>query len=183
MNITKDSVVSLAYQLTVDGNVVETVTAEKPMEFIFGAGFLLPKFEENVAGLKVGDKFAFELKSNEAYGEKNPEAIVELAKDIFKVNGEIDETMLAIGNQIPMMSGDGHHMIGTVVEVKGDVVVMDFNHMMAGKDLNFTGEVVAVREATPEELSHGHIHGSCGDECNCNGDCESGEGCGDGCCH
>lgn len=183
MNITKDKVVSLTYQLTVDGNVIETVTSERPMEFVFGAGYLLPKFEENVSGLKIGDKFSFELKSEDAYGPKNEDAIVELPKNIFEVNGEIDATLLTVGNQIPMMDGEGHRMMGTVVEVKDEVVVMDFNHMLAGADLNFAGEVVGVREASEEELAHGHVHaeggcgcgdGGCGDGC---GD----EGCGSGC--
>ena len=79
MNISKDAVVSLTYQLTVDGNVIETVTADRPMEFIFGAGYLLPKFEENVSGLKVGDKFSFQLLSEDAYGPKVDEAIVNLS--------------------------------------------------------------------------------------------------------
>lgn len=180
MNIAKDKVVSLTYQLTVEGNVIETVTAEKPMEFVFGAGYLLPKFEENVSGLKIGDKFSFELKSEEAYGPKVQDAIVELPKNIFEVNGEIDANLLVVGNQIPMMDGEGHRMMGTVVEVKEDVVVMDFNHMLAGADLNFAGEVVGVREATEEELSHGHVHSECGcgDSCGCDDEgCNSG-GCG-----
>ena len=182
MNISKDAVVSLTYQLTVDGNVIETVTAERPMEFIFGAGYLLPKFEENVSGLKVGDKFSFQLLSDEAYGPKVDEAIVELPKNIFEVDGQIDPELLTIGNQVPMMDGEGHRMMGTVLEVKEEVVVMDFNHMLAGADLHFAGEVVGVREATEEELTHGHVHaGGCGSECGCEGDCSTGEGCGSGC--
>lgn len=182
MNISKDSVVSLTYQLTVDGNVIETVTAERPMEFIFGAGYLLPKFEENVSGLKVGDKFSFDLTSEDAYGPKVDEAIVELPKNIFEVDGQIDPELLTLGNQVPMMDGEGHRMMGTVVEVKEEVVVMDFNHMLAGADLSFAGEVVGVREATEEELTHGHVHaaGGCGD-CGCDGDCSTDEGCGSGC--
>ena len=183
MNITKDTVVSLTYQLTVEGNVIETVTAERPMEFVFGAGYLLPKFEENVNGLKIGDKFSFELKSDEAYGPKNADAIVELPKNIFEVEGEIDPQLLTVGNQIPMMDGEGHRMMGVVVEVKEEVVVMDFNHMLAGADLSFAGEVVGVREATEEELAHGHVHtaGGCGEGCGCgDGGCDD-EGCGSGC--
>lgn len=182
MNISKDTVVSLTYQLTVDGNVIETVTAERPMEFIFGAGYLLPKFEANVDGLKVGDKFSFLLPSADAYGPKVDEAIVELPKNVFEVEGEIDPQLLVVGNQIPMMDGEGHRMMGTVLEVKEEVVVMDFNHMLAGADLNFVGEVVGVREATEEELTHGHVHaGGCGSECGCEGDCSTGESCGSGC--
>lgn len=187
MNITKDSVVSLTYQLTVDGNVIETVTADRPMEFVFGGGYLLPKFEENVNGLKVGDKFSFDLPTEDAYGPKVDEAIVELPKNIFEVDGQIDPELLTLGNQVPMMDGEGHRMMGIVVEIKDEVVVMDFNHMLAGADLSFAGEVVGVREATEEELTHGHVHaaGGCVGDCGCEGDCESeesGEGsCGSGC--
>ena len=122
------------------------------------------------------------LPSDDAYGPKVDEAIVELPKNIFEVDGQIDPELLTLGNQVPMMDGEGHRMMGTVVEVKDEVVVMDFNHMLAGADLNFAGEVVGVREATEEELSHGHVHaGGCGSECGCEGDCSTGEGCGSGC--
>lgn len=179
----KDKVVSLSYTLrradSVDKEIVEEVGADRPLTFLFGHGNLLPKFEANIDGLKVGDKFAFELACEDAYGKTQAEAIVELPKSIFEIDGAIDEEMLQVGNAIPMMDGSGNRLTGVVLEVSAENVKMDFNHPMAGADLNFTGEVVDIREATEEELKHGHIHQSGG--CGCGSDgCGSGD-CGDGC--
>ena len=88
MEISTNKVVALSYTLVVDGDVIETVTAENPMQFIFGTGYLLPKFEENVSGKVVGDSFDFKLSAKEGYGEENPDAIVELPVDIFKIDGQ-----------------------------------------------------------------------------------------------
>ncbi|MBP1671716.1 MAG: slyD, partial [Bacteroidetes bacterium] len=90
MKIGTNKVVALSYTLVVDGDVMETVTADKPMEFIFGTGYLLPKFEENIMDKVVGDSFAFELSAKEGYGEENPDAVIELPKDMFMVEGKIE---------------------------------------------------------------------------------------------
>lgn len=187
MIIEKNKVVSLVYELRTDGSqgeVIETLNDQNPLTFLFGSGSLLPKFEENISGLKVGDAFDFELKSMEAYGAVAQEAIVDIPKHIFMVDGQFDENMVKVGNAIPMMDNQGNRLNGVVVEVESETVKMDFNHPLAGDDLFFKGKIVDVREATEEELTHGHIHSqsSCGGDCSCNGG-----GCGDddhsgGCC-
>lgn len=191
MKITKDKVVSVHYTLTVDGQVADKTTPEKPLDFIFGKGMLLPKFESNLEGKTVGDKVEFTLTPEEGYGVSEPEAIVELPKKIFENDGVVREDILFVGNMIPMMNDRGQIMHGKVVEIKPDIVVMDFNHPMAGKTLNFSVEVAEVREATEKELTEG-LHGEfaghgcgggccggCGDE---GGQCGDEGGCGDGCC-
>lgn len=155
MKIGTNKVVALSYTLEVDGDVMETVKADKPMEFIFGTGYLLPKFEENVINKEVGESFDFKLSAKEGYGEENPDAIVELPKDMFMVDGNIEEGLLTVGNVLPMQDSDGNRLQGSIDEIKDEVVVMNFNHPLAGADLHFTGTVVAVRDATPQELSHG----------------------------
>lgn len=191
MKITKDKVVSVHYTLTVDGQVADKTTPEKPLDFIFGKGMLLPKFESNLEGKTVGDKVEFTLTPEDGYGVSEPEAIVELPKKIFENDGVVREDILFVGNMIPMMNDRGQIMHGKVVEIKPDIVVMDFNHPMAGKTLNFSVEVAEVREATEKELTEG-LHGEfsghgcgggccggCGDE---GGQCGDEGGCGDGCC-
>lgn len=174
MNISENKVVSLSYTLVVEDDVIETVTAEKPMQFIFGAGYLLPAFEQQVAGKEVGEAFNFTLSAKDGYGEIDPEAVVELPKDIFKVNGKIEEGLLVEGKVVPMQDSQGNRLNGVVNEVKDQLVVMDFNHPLAGCALNFTGTVVAVREATEKELTDG-LYGeraasSCGHDCSgCSG--------------
>jgi FKBP-type peptidyl-prolyl cis-trans isomerase SlyD len=123
---------------------------------------MLPKFEEHLSTLKAGDAFEFTLSSDDAYGELDQDAVIDLDKSIFLVEGKTDDDMLAIGNVIPMRDEQGHMLQGTVVSVSKDSVRMDFNHPMAGNVLHFTGKVIEVRTATDEEVSHGHAHGAGG---------------------
>ena len=165
MKITKDTVVSLTYILSendVQGNLIQEVSKDKPFVILFGAGTLLPKFENELEGLKAGDSYGFSITSAEGYGEMNPNAIVELDKKIFEVEGKIDEEMIQVGNSIPMQNDQGQPLNGLVKEIKEDKVVMDFNHPLAGVNLYFTGEILEVREASEEELNHGHVHGEGG---------------------
>jgi len=176
----KNSVVSIVYELrngSNEGDVVESLNNDNPLTFLFGTGGLLPKFEENLNGLTSGDSFEFLLRSEEAYGPVVESAIVHVPKSVFEVDGKIDETLMKIGNTVPMMDAEGRRLNGKVTNIDTEAVEMDFNHPMAGNDLHFKGEVAEVRAATEEELSHGHIHaeGGCG--------CGSNEGgCGDGSC-
>jgi FKBP-type peptidyl-prolyl cis-trans isomerase SlyD len=123
---------------------------------------MLPKFEEYLNALKAGDAFEFTLASDDAYGEMDQDAIIDLDKSIFQVDGKTDDEMLAIGNVIPMRDDQGNMLQGIVVSVSKDMVRMDFNHPMAGNVLHFAGKVIEVREASAEELSHGHAHGAGG---------------------
>ncbi len=172
MKVEKNKVVSLSYVLTVAGEVIETVTADKPMNFIMGTGYLLPKFEENVDGKQPGDAFEFLLPAVDAYGEVVPEAIVELPKSIFEVDGKIEDGLLVVGNVLPMSDNEGNRMNGAIDEVKSDTVVMNFNHPLAGEELHFKGAVVAVRDATLEELANGLYGEKKASSCGCG--CDSG---------
>lgn len=176
MNISENKFVSLTYALTVDGQVVDQATAERPLDFIFGMGMLLPEFEKHITGCKVGDKFAFVLSAAQGYGDINAEAVVELPKDIFMVDGKVQDDILVVGNVLPMGDNMGNRMMGTIVSIDDSVVKMDFNHPMAGKILNFEGAVVGVREATEADMQmfqpQGGCSGGCGDDCEC------GDGCG-----
>ncbi len=187
MKVEKNMYVSLAYKLTVNNEVVEDVKAEAPLDFIFGVGMLLPKFEESVAGKVVGDTFAFTLTPEESYGPYTEEAIIELPRNIFEVEGVVDESIVKPGAILPMVDNQGNQMPGKVLEVTAEFVKMDFNHPMAGKVLNFEGEVVGVREATDADMAKFMPAGG-GCSCGCGeGDCGDGNcgegGCGeDGCC-
>ena len=162
MTIEKNKVVSLLYELRIGnatGELVEKVDPSEPFAFLFGSGGLLPEFESNLKGKKAGDTFTFGIKSENAYGNFSLEAIVDIPKSVFMVNGEIASDMLQVGKMIPMCDDQGHPLHGKVLAVDVDKVKMDFNHPMAGKDLHFTGEVLEVRSASSDELSHGHVHG------------------------
>lgn len=186
MIITNDKVVSLSYELKVNDEIVDNAVAEHPLEFLYGHGQLLPLFEENIKGLKIGDAFSFMVPCNEGYGQVNEMAVVELPKEIFNVDGQIPEDLLQIGRSLPMRDNEGNALNGMIVDIKDDLVVMDFNHPLAGQDLYFSGKVEAIRDASAEELQHGHIHGNeggCESGC-CDNEEEKGNqdcGCGCGC--
>lgn len=165
MKIGKNTVVSLAYTLQLDdnqGEVVEQVEKENPAVFLVGAGILLEKFEENLDGLNPGDSFSFGMTQDEAYGPMEEDALVDVPLKAFEINGQIEEDLLAVGSFLPMRDMDGQMMHGRITEIGEEYVTMDFNHPLAGQNLYFTGEVIDVREASPEELAHGHVHGDGG---------------------
>lgn len=175
MKIEDKKVVSLTYRLVVDGKVKDEANRENPLEFIFGMGCLLPKFEEYIKGKEPGERFEFTLSPEEGYGKSDPSAIVDLPLKIFEQDGKIRTDILFEGSVIPMMNQAGGVMPGKVISVGTQTVKMDFNHELADKTLNFTGEITAVREATDKEIEEG-LHGerahNCGGDCSsCNGGC------------
>ncbi len=162
MKIEPKKVVSLTYVLRTDGFdgvIVETATTENPLRFIFGVGQMLPMFEANIEGLEEGDTFEFKLEANDAYGQRNEENVMDIPMDAFKdESGQVRKDLLEVGNVIPLQDMAGNQYFGEIKEIGNDSVKMDFNHPMAGKDLYFTGKVIEVRDATEEELAHGHVH-------------------------
>jgi len=174
MKIKSNAVVALIYELTVDGQIADKTTEERPLEFIFGTGMLLPKFEEYLLDKEPGDDFKFTLSPAEGYGEYDAQAVVELPKTVFEVEGKLREDLLVVGNMIQMMNGNGGIIPGMVKEIKADTVMMDFNSPMAGKTLNFTGKILTVRDATDQELEEG-LHGE--KKHQCSGSCGSCGGC------
>jgi FKBP-type peptidyl-prolyl cis-trans isomerase SlyD len=166
MIVENKKVVSVNYHLTVKDEknggetLVEKTDAANPFVFLYGAGGLLEDFENNLKGKKVGDSFDFYITAENGYGERNDDHVVNIPIEAFKgEDGELDKEMVTPGNVLPMVDKDGNRLQGTVQEVTDTFVRMDFNHPLAGQELHFKGEVVEVREATEDELSHGHAHG------------------------
>lgn len=182
MEIKTGKFVAATYELYVGGEgeepeLMEKATAEVPLTFLFGTGQMLEAFEDKLAGMKAGSKFDFKLQADEAYGEYDDEHVMDLPRSMFEVDGKFDESVIFAGNVVPMMDNMGNRMNASVVEVKDDVVVLDFNHPLAGETLHFIGDVVEVRDATDEELAALATGGGCGSGCGCgSGGCGS---CGD----
>ncbi len=167
----KNKVVSVWYELRLnskDGDIVESVDKTKPFTFIYGTGYMLEKFEEKLKGMTESEAFDFVLTSDEAYGQRNEENMAEIPMSVFEASGKMEEGLLNIGNYIPLRDEAGNHYNGKVLSVKEDVVKLDFNHPLAGEDLYFAGAIVTVREASDEELAHGHLHDNCDDNCDDN---------------
>lgn len=187
--------ITVAYKLysIEDGEreFTEEATVEHPFQFISGLGLTLDAFEEQIKGLNAGDKFDFTIACTDAYGEYDEDHVIDLPKEIFLIDGKFDSEHITAGAVVPLMTAEGQHINGSVVEVKDDVVVMDMNHPLAGCDLNFVGEVVTSREASNEELAEmaRMMSGGCGGGCgSCSGgcgdhDCGDDCGCEGGCCH
>lgn len=192
MKISANKYVAVIYDLNVgegdERELMEKATREVPLKFIYGMGMMIPAFEEALMGLEAGEKFDFSITPENAYGEYNEEHVLDLPKSIFEVDGKFDAEMVQEGNTIPMMDTSGQRINGSVLEVKDDVVVMDFNHPLAGETLHFTGEVIDVHEPTAEEIAAltapaggcGCGCDSCGSGC---GDHNHGDSCGCGGCH
>lgn len=167
MIIGLNKVVSVSYELTVNEDGTETLVEKteenRPFVFLFGGGGLLEAFENNLEGLKVGDTFDFNIPAHQAYGKSQQEYIVRIPIESFlDEEGNLDTEMVKVGNMLPMVDQDGNRLQGLVVDVNEQFVIMDFNHPLADKDLRFVGTVLKIREATPDEIAHGHVHGEGG---------------------
>ena len=161
--VSPTKVVTITYDLSVtdadnEKQLVESAEAEAPMVFLFGMSGLPDEFENQLSGKQPGDTFVFSLTPEQAYGDYDEQAIVEIPRQVFEVDGQLDGDMLQEGNYLPMADNEGNHMQGKVVEIGPDTVRMDFNHPLAGMVMHFDGKVEAVRDATPEEMDHGHVH-------------------------
>ena len=160
---------------------VEKTTREQPFEFLSGVGYTLDAFEDNLKDLKKGDSFDFTIPFADAYGEYDPDHVQDFDREVFTIDGKFDSAHIYAGNVVEMMRADGSPILGTVKEVTPFKVVMDFNHPLAGCDLQFFGNVVDSRNATEAEMKkfYDALRASqqgCGGCSGC-----SGGGCGDGC--
>lgn len=150
MKAEKGKLVDVHYVLHIDGpdgEVVETTSANEPLRFVLGEDPMLPKFEAAVMGLSAGDKFAIAIACPDAYGEEDQELFMEFPKSEFLgEDGELDDELFAVGEVVPMQTHEGQVVHGVVSEVKLNSLIIDFNHPLAGENLYFEGELVAVTD-------------------------------------
>ncbi len=167
MTISNNKVVAVNYHLSANveqeaPELIEQTTKETPFVFIFGSGQLLPDFEKNLLDKKVGDKFDFAVLPKNGYGISDAEMVTKIPKEAFHVDGIFDAERVIEGEELMMNDAEGNELMGFVSEIGDDYVIMDFNHPLADHHLHFVGEVLSIREATAEELDHGHVHGAGG---------------------
>lgn len=157
MAIGANKVVTLNYKLTDDqGNVIQT-TENEPFIYLSGNSQILPKLEEQIDTMIIGGKKNIELSSSDAYGDYDEKAVQQVKKEEFPEGSNLEE-----GMQYMAHTPDGKPIPFVIKEVQEEDVTIDFNHPLAGKNLSFDVELVDVRDATPEELEHGHAHGGDG---------------------
>lgn len=156
--ITADKAVTIHYAVkNPAGEVLDKSSEEQPLAFIFGRGMLIPGLEKALEGKTAGDTFSTEVAAEEAYGERHDGLVQAVPREMF---GDND---VQPGMQFRASTDHGEQSV-LVVEVDEKTVTVDGNHPLAGVDLSFDVEVVDVREATAEELDHGHVHGKGGVE-------------------
>lgn len=163
MQVSTNKVVTVTYILSSnlpgdDKKHIETADEKNPLNFIFGGGMMIPGFEKGLEGKATGEAFSFSIDSADAYGDQDENAIVKLPLEIFKVDGVVDFNLLKVGNVLPLNDDQGNVLNGTVKGYDDSTVTMDFNHPLAGHHLHFSGEIINIREASAEEISHGHVH-------------------------
>ena len=184
MKITKNTVVVMTYTLKVDGEIADQAPVEMPFDYIQGANMILPKLEEAVEGLEPGAEYSAVISAADGYGEYDEKLCFDIPKSSFAIGGKIREDLLVVGNIVPMLDMQGGVVRARIVEIKEKDVKVDFNDIMAGKDLDFSGKILSVREATEKELTEG-LHGEFlpKEHC-CHGHCKNKGGEGHEChCH
>jgi FKBP-type peptidyl-prolyl cis-trans isomerase SlyD len=154
-NVVADNVVvSLEYKLTVGGEIVDSTDDSDPLEFLQGHKNIIPGLEKELYGMSIGDKKTVLVSAKDAYGELDSEAFVDVPRDEFP-----PDIPLETGVQIQVRDMQGGLMDAVIEKIGDDVVQLNFNHPLAGEDLNFEVTIADLRQATPEELEHGHVHG------------------------
>ncbi|MGH2544486.1 MAG: FKBP-type peptidyl-prolyl cis-trans isomerase [Ardenticatenaceae bacterium] len=152
--VKKDKVVDLHYTLRrADGQVEDSTTGEPPLPYLHGAGNIIPGLESALEGRGRGDKFTVTLAPAEAYGEYDSELVDEIPLDAFP-----EGTEMAEGDEIFFLTEEGEEMAGFIESVTEETLLVNYNHPLAGETLTFEVEIAGIRDATPEELEHGHAH-------------------------
>ncbi len=154
-NIAAGRVVTMHYKLALDdGQVVDSSEGSDPLAYLHGAKNIVAGLESAMDGKGVGDSFDVKVTPEEGYGVRHEEAVQQVPRGMFP-----PEAQLNAGIQFQAQDEGGQPIMGTIMAVEGDTITVDFNHPLAGQNLNFSIEVVGIRAATDEETKHGHVHG------------------------
>ena len=153
MVIADQKVVSIHYRLSNDdGQLIQESSGGEPLSYVHGAGNIIPGLESALSGKTAGDKLNVNVNPEQGYGTRDDALIQELSRDVFEGVEDVQE-----GMQFQAHSEQGTRVI-TVTKVDGERITVDGNHPLAGQTLNFEVEVDSVRDATAEEIAHGHVH-------------------------
>jgi FKBP-type peptidyl-prolyl cis-trans isomerase SlyD len=154
LKVEDGQVVSMTYTLQVEGQVVDSSDGNEPLEFLQGVGNIIPGLERELYGMAIGESKQVIVVAVDAYGEFDEDAIVEVPKAEFPADIPVE-----IGTELQVHGQDGETMYGHISQVGEETVQLDFNHPLAGKELQFSVTIAALRPASDEELLHGHVHG------------------------
>jgi FKBP-type peptidyl-prolyl cis-trans isomerase SlyD len=147
-------VVSMEYTLKVDGEIADSSEGRAPLEFVHGSGNIIPGLEREMTGMAIGESKDVVVAAVDAYGEEDEKAFMDVPREQFP-----EEIPMKVGTEIQVQNQAGQPMYARIDMVGEKSVRLDFNHPLAGKELQFSVKVVGLREATDEEKEHGHVHG------------------------
>ena len=153
MTVSKDKVITIEYELkSADGEIFDSSEENGALSYIQGGGFLVPGIENALEGKKVGDAIQIVVQPAEGYGEYSEDLVFEVGKDDFEKGVEIVE-----GLEFQAEIGDEVRLC-TVVAIEKDLITVDANHPLSGEELHVRAKVLEIRDASPEEIEHGHVH-------------------------
>ncbi len=153
MTITENKVVVLDYTLTDDNDQILDQSSDGQFAYLHGASNIIPGLENALADKKVGDNVKVKINPEEGYGQRDDKLIQDVSINMFESADQVK-----VGQQFHAQGEDGHAILITVTKVEDDTVTIDGNHPLAGENLNFDVTIVDIREATQDEISHGHAH-------------------------
>lgn len=155
MKVADGHAVKMEYTLRDDsGEVLDTSEGDEPLEYLHGQGQIVPGLEKALTGLEVGAETKVVVSPKEGYGEVDPKAVMKIHRSKLPPDEEPE-----VGMGLQGMGPGGEPLLLTIAAIDGDTVTLDANHPLAGKTLHFEIKIVGIREATAEELEHGHVHG------------------------
>lgn len=154
MVVAADKVVLIHYTLKNDeGQVIDSSAGGEPLAYIHGHGNLIAGLERELEGKGAGDKLSVKIAPADGYGERDADLVQRVPRRSFGGHA------VKPGMQFQAQTSNGEARIATIVSIQGDMVTVDMNHPLAGENLNFDVEITEIRDATAEELAHGHVHG------------------------
>jgi FKBP-type peptidyl-prolyl cis-trans isomerase SlyD len=148
-----DLVITIEYTLTVDGEVVDSSEDGGALDYLQGHANIIPGLEREIEGMKIGDTKKVMVAPEDGYGLVEPDAVIEVDRSEFP-----EDVPVEIGVELEITDEEGDMMFATIVEVGDDIVVLDTNHPLAGKELHFDVTIIDLRHASDEEIAHGHVH-------------------------
>jgi len=158
VQVAENKIVGIEYTLTdSEGEVLDTSEGRGPLAYLHGKGGIIPGLEEALTGKAVGDELKVVVPPEKGYGQRNDGLLNRVPKEAF--GGQLE---FELGLQFPVQDQNGQPRLVTIVHIEEEAVVLDANHPLAGETLTFDVKIVEVRDATEEELTHGHSHGEGG---------------------
>ncbi len=151
--VEENLIIAIDYTLTVGDEVVDSSEGREPLEFLQGAGNIILGLEREMFNMAIGESKKVTVSPAEGYGEIDNEAFMEIPTNQFPENVPVE-----VGTELEVKNEEGEPAYVRIDKVENNIALLNFNHPLAGKELNFDVKVISIREPSEEELAHGHVH-------------------------